>query len=269
MTLTEIKSELGRTGSQTPELDAQILLRLVSGRSQAQILAGDWRLSRRQRRRLDRLIRARPSQPLAYLTGRREFYGQTFLVDSRVLVPRPASEDLVGLAVELGRHPAVYDIGCGCGCLGLAYRLNQPGDYQLELIDNSPAALAVAELNARRLGCPVSFRLASVSDLSPADWRPGSLLLANLPYLDREKKSGHYRRCPELAAEPDAALFTGRRGLELYYQLWQRLGSGPAHLVLEADWQQHPRLIARAGLAGWRLLASRGRALAFGSSRGD
>lgn len=264
MTLTQISHQLEQSGSRTPALDARLLVSLVTGAAPAEILAGGWRLGWCQRRRLGRLIRRRRRQPLAYIAGQREFYGRTFLVDRRVLVPRPASEDLVDLALALGPHPAVYDIGCGSGCLGLSYQLNQSRPGRLYLIDNSPAALKLAGLNARRLGCLAELWPAAVARLSPDDWQPGSLLLANLPYLDQKLRADYCRRCPELAAEPPEALFTGRGGLELYRQLWPRLGTNPAHLVIEADHQQHPRLLAGAKSAGWRLLAGRGRALAFG-----
>ena len=268
MTLTEISHQLQQAGSQTPGLDARLLIGLVTSYDPNQVLTGDWRLTRREQQQLERLIQARSCQPLAYLTGEREFYGQTFLVDSRVLVPRPASEDLVDLALSLGPHSAVYDIGCGSGCLGLAYQLNQADPGPLYLVDNSGAALAVAKRNAQRLGCPANFWPTSIAALSPSDWQTGSLLLANLPYLDEQKKPAYYRRCPDLAAEPVEALFTGRQGLQLYRQLWQRLGSRPSHLVLEADWEQHPKLIAWASQAGWRLTTYRGRALAFVGPRG-
>lgn len=267
MTLTQISRRLEQSGSQTPALDARLLVGLATGAGQAEVLAGDWRLDWRQRRRLERLIRLRRRRPMAYIAGHREFYGQTFLVDDRVLIPRPASEDLVELALGLGPHPAVYDIGCGSGCLGLAYQLNQPGGG-LYLVDNSPAALGLARLNARRLGCRAEFWQMEIAELSPGVWQPGSLLLANLPYLDRERRAEYYRRCPDLAAEPSEALFAGRGGLQFYHQLWPRLGSRPVHLVIEADWQQHPRLLAAAGRFGWRLLAHRGRALALAAPPG-
>lgn len=263
MELKQVSRQLAQAGSSTPELDSRLLLALVTGLSPGRILAGDWQLNSGQRRRLAGLIEARAQTPLAYLRGRVEFFGLEFMVDRRVLVPRPESEDLVSLALELGPHRAVYDIGCGSGCLGLAYVANQRPPARLCLVDSSASALAVAARNADRLGLAAESWHKPVARLKPDDWEPGSLVLANLPYLDQKRQADHYRRCPELAAEPAGALFADRRGLAIYRQLWSRLGEGPRHLLLEADWDQRAALIARGRVFGWHLIGHRGLALAF------
>ncbi len=237
---------------------------MVTGLTPAQILAGDWQLSPDQEKQLADLVKARAQTPIAYLKGQVEFFGLDLSVDQRVLVPRPESEDVVSLALGLGHHQAVYDIGCGSGCLGLAYWANQSQPTQLYLVDSSADALAVAQKNASRLGCGAEFWLKSVADLGPNNWQPQSLLLANLPYLDQDEKRVHYQHCPDLRAEPPTALFAGRRGLAVYRQLWSRLGLGPSHLLIEADWPQRATLIAWGQRYGWQLIDHRGLALAFG-----
>ncbi len=267
MSLTDVSRRLRQNGSQTPALDGRLLIQLAGDLTEAQVLTGDYQLTPGQQRRLDQLIAARRQLPLAYLTGHREFYGHQFAVDPRVLIPRPTSEDLIDLALGLGPHPAVYDVGCGSGCLGLAYQLSCPVPTRyLYLVDASAAALAVARRNAQTLGCPASFWHRPVADLNPTVWQTDSLVLANLPYLDNRRRTETYRRCPDLTAEPPIALFSGRGGLQIYRQLWSRLGTRPRHLVLEADWPQHPILIAWARRFGWRLVGHRGLGLAFARS---
>ena len=264
MTLDQLRQKLRQRGSSTPELDGRLLLAMVTGLTVAQILAGDWQLSPKQAKQLSELVEARAQTPIAYLRGRVEFFGIDFNVDRRALVPRPESEDLVSLALSLAPHRAVYDIGCGSGCLGLAYQLNQSQPTKLHLVDSSAEALALAQENATRLACPAEFWLKSVADLEPEVWQPQSLVLANLPYLDQDEKEAHYQHCPDLRAEPPQALFANRRGLAIYRQLWPRLGPQPSHLLIEANYSQQATLIAQGKKYGWQLLSHRGLALAFG-----
>lgn len=263
MNLNQISQKLAEVGSPTPGLDGRLLVSLVTGLTPDRVLAGDWQLDETQKQHLGNLIAARAQTPVAYLRGRVEFFGLDFVVDDRVLVPRPESEDLVGLALELGPHRAVYDIGCGSGCLGLAYQSQQARPTRLHLIDSSPPAVTVAAENARRLGLAAETRIRAVAELEPQDWEDDSLVLANLPYLDQKQQADHYRHCPELAAEPPEALFAGRKGLAVYRQLWPRLGDKPKHLIIEADWSQRARLIAQGARHGWGLIGWRGLALAF------
>ena len=268
MTYDQLKKRLAGVGSSTPELDSQLLLGMVAGLKPAQIIAGDWQLDPAQLEHLESLVEARRQTPMAYLRGEVEFFGLKLAVDQRVLIPRPESEDLVSLALELGPHRAVYDVGCGSGCLGLAYLSGQKQPAELYLIDASAPALEVAQNNAARLGLPAEFWLRAVADLKPADYQKDSLILANLPYLDQARAPTYYQHCPQLAAEPAEALFAGQRGLAIYRQLLACLeGSGAGHLVLEVDWSQQAALIAWAKHYAWQLIAHRGLALAFASAK--
>lgn len=263
MTFDQIKQQLLEAGSSTPDLDSRLLLSMVSGLDPARIMAGDWSLDSAQTRRLGLLIKERAQTPMAYLLGSTEFFGLEFVVDRRVLVPRPESEDLVELALGLGPYRAVYDIGCGSGCLGLAYLANQNPKPDLYLVDPSIEALEVAKENARRLNLIADFWPLGIGDLKPDGWQKDSLILANLPYLDQNQTEAVYRRCPQLVAEPPQALFSGQKGLAIYRQLWPRLGLKPKHLIIEADWSQRAALIAQARRWGWSLLTHRGLALVF------
>ena len=99
-------------------------MELATDLPRVKILAGDFRIGYRQKIRLRRLVRRRKRLPLAYLKGEKEFYGRDFYVSRQTMIPRPESEDLIGLALgERKSFGHVYDIGAGSGCLGISYAL--------------------------------------------------------------------------------------------------------------------------------------------------
>ena len=147
-------------------------------------------------------------EPVAYLTGRKEFYGLPLQVDARVLDPRPDTETLVDWALEVIAplaSPRVVDLGTGSGAIALALQ-SQRTDAQVLAVDASTDALAVARANAERLGVPVQFQ--------PANWLAGvegsfDAIVSNPPYIPSAD--------PHLAAlthEPLQALASGADGLE-------------------------------------------------------
>lgn len=147
-------------------------------------------------------------EPVAYLTGRKEFYGLPLQVDARVLDPRPDTETLVDWALEVMAplaSPRVVDLGTGSGAIALALQ-SQRADAQVLAVDASTDALAVAQANAERLGLPVQFQ--------PANWLAGvegmfDAIVSNPPYIASAD--------PHLAAlthEPLQALASGSDGLD-------------------------------------------------------
>lgn len=158
-------------------------------------------------------------EPLAYITGHQGFYGLDFLVDSRVLVPRPDTETVVDAALSWAKkkeRPLVaVDVGTGSGCIALALAANN-ADLRIYAIDSSPKALTVARKNARRLD--LADRLMFLkSDLLEAV--PGiiSLLVANLPYIPNDEIE---HLMPEVRAhEPRLALDGGDDGLDLVHRV--------------------------------------------------
>lgn len=220
-------------------LDAQLLLLHVLGRGageRAWLLAHDGdELSAAARSAFLALCRRRADgQPLAYLTGEKEFFGLALRVDARVLVPRPDTETLVEWSLEVLRDrtaPRVIDLGTGSGAIALAIR-SARADAQVEAVDRSEGALAVAAANARSLQLPVHLRQAS--------WLEGAgrygLIVSNPPYVAE--------RDPHLAAlrhEPLEALASGADGLD---DLRAIVTAAPAHLepggwlLLEHGWDQ-------------------------------
>ena len=158
-------------------------------------------------------------EPLAYITGEREFYGRAFRVTRDVLIPRPETELLVEQAVEwlrvfpraAGAAPArVLDIGTGSGCIAVTLALEWP-DARIVATDVSPPALDVARANAERLGVGnrLEFRRTSLAAGVPAS----DLIVANPPYVpdaDRASLSPEVRDY-----EPASALFAGSDGLDV------------------------------------------------------
>lgn len=150
-------------------------------------------------------------EPVAYLTGEREFWSLPLRVTSATLVPRPDSETLVSWALDLplSAGARVLDAGTGSGAIALALATERPG-WCLSGLDRSPAALAVARENAVRLG------LTAVSFIA-SDWFAAlgaarfDLIVANPPYLAADDP---HLAGPELSHEPATALVAGASGLE-------------------------------------------------------
>ncbi|MEW5867977.1 MAG: peptide chain release factor N(5)-glutamine methyltransferase [Chloroflexota bacterium] len=210
--LREIVSRL-QAASESPGLDAQVLLAHVLGKSRPWVLAHpEVQLDAPQASTLAvALERLERGEPLPYVLGRWEFYGLELQVSPAVLIPRPETECLVEQALAwLRAHPGrrrVLDVCTGSGCIAVALAVNLPG-LQLLASDISFAALQVAGANARQHG--VSPRWLCVqADLLPPSAAPWDLICANPPYVPHEA-------LPELrvaAWEPRLALDGGPDGL--------------------------------------------------------
>src|SRR5438309_6611478 len=146
---------LRAAGIATAALDADVLLAHVLGITKEMLYAHpDTEMSHGAQRRYGELIdrRAR-GEPVAYLRGFKEFYGLRFVVDRRVLIPRPETEALVDAARELiaGRSLTVVDVGTGSGAIAVAIAANEPR-VRVIATDSSRDALAVAQANALSSG---------------------------------------------------------------------------------------------------------------------
>ena len=211
MTLAQALAAASALGLE--RLDAQLLLLHALGRGphgRAWLLAHDTdELAPSTHESFMELCARRAAgEPLAYIAGRKEFFGLELVVDRRVLVPRPDTETLVEWALELlpaGAQRLVVDLGTGSGEIALAIKHSRPGS-RVEATDRSEGALAVARANAARLGLDVDFRAAA--------WLAGcearyDLIVSNPPYVAVAD--------PHLAAlgsEPLEALAAGAEGLD-------------------------------------------------------
>lgn len=214
--LGEAERRLAAAGCETPGLDARVLLKHVTGRTDAGLIAGSRDpLDDGERRRFEDLVARRADRvPVAYLTGHREFFSVELEVSPAVLVPRPETETLVEAALEFlrgrsGSGPVtVVDVGTGTGAIPLALASEwEPerasgADLRLVAVDCSADALSVARRNAAR-GAPGRVALLR-GDLSTALRAARvDLLLSNPPYLTPAEIAAG---APELAFEPRLAL---------------------------------------------------------------
>lgn len=199
--------------------------------------------------RLDRV-------PLAYIVGYKEFYGRRFSVTPQVLIPRPESEAMIELLLELSGSDVtpktLLDVGTGSGCLGITAKLERPL-LRVVLSDTSSQALAVAAKNADTLGAEVTLQTQSLlsGQLEPLDY-----MLANLPYVDRS-----WQQSPELQHEPGQALYASDHGLALIKKLLEQTPrhlTPDGYLLLEADQRQHSTLITHAARQGLAHVTTRG-----------
>lgn len=208
------------------------------------------------------LARREAGEPVAYITGRREFYGLELRITPAVLIPRPETELLVDLALaRVPRDEArqVLDLGTGSGCIAIGIAHERPRT-RVAAVDHSPDAIALARENARSLGITgITF---TVGDwFMPVVGRCFDLIVANPPYVAADDP--HLRR-GDLRYEPQAALVGGADGLDalrtIIANAGRHLHAGGA-LLLEHGHEQGAacrRLLDAAGFHGvqtWRDLA--------------
>lgn len=209
-------------------LDARLLIEHVTGCARKDFIAAPERpVSAHELATLEALAGRRAAgEPLAYLVGWSEFRGLRLTVSPAVLVPRPETEELVGLALDKlsGRvAPRVLDLGTGSGAIPLAIKAARP-DAQVRAVDVSPAALAVAGENAARLGLAVDFIESDWYRKLPEGLRV-DLIVANPPYV---AAGDPHLDGDGLRHEPLLALTDGADGLRCLREI---VGGAPARLT--------------------------------------
>lgn len=256
---------LKEKGVESPRLDVECLLAKALDCDRLKVyLQYDRPLSREERTLLREWVSRRAKrEPLAYLLGRREFYGLPFEVDLSVLIPRPESELLVEKALAAldglpSEERLVLDLGTGSGCLAVAIAHEVP-DCRVWAVDVSPQALETAERNAKAngVGDRVQFRLGSwwgaLLETDPAKYQ---VIVANPPYISEGEKPD---LAPEITEfEPHGALFAGLDGLKDYKAIKEGLKGhltprGVAFLELNSNisgkieslWQDWPHEICQ------------------------
>jgi release factor glutamine methyltransferase len=240
-------------------VDAQILMLHAMSRplhDRAWLLAHDTDLLiTAQQHSWDQALQRRlQGEPVAYITGRKEFFGLTLNVDARVLDPRPDTEILVEWALELlpsGQPSRVLDLGTGSGAVALALQHQRPA-AQVTAVDASADALAVASANALRLNLPVQCVLSHWMDAVPGQFE---LIVSNPPYVAEGDP-----HLADLTHEPLQALTSGADGLDdirqIIAQAPSRLAPG-GWLLLEHGWDQAAPVQALLREAGFVQVQSR------------
>jgi release factor glutamine methyltransferase len=198
--------------SESPRLDAELLMGRVLGLSRAALIArGEEVLATEARSDFSRLLARRlAGHPVAYLTGTREFWSMALSVTPAVLVPRPETEVLVEMALQLlplDEERSILDLGTGSGAIALALASERPA-CRVTAADVSPEALTVASQNARALGVEhIRWRCGSWFD--PVRGERFDLIAANPPYVAAADPA-----LEKLSSEPLQALSPGPTGLE-------------------------------------------------------
>ena len=218
-------------------LDAELLMAHLLGVSRSDLLLHHLETSVDAAAYTALVARRAGGEPLAYITGHREFWSLDLAVTPDVLIPRPDSETLIEAAMAVqpaGTAPRILDLGTGSGCLLLAALTVWPDGQGLG-IDRSERALAVARGNAERLG------LTDRARFQAGDWGAGltdtyDIILSNPPYV----RTGDALPRDVAAFEPGSALFAGADGLEDYRRIVPDLcrllsSGGTAHLEIGHD----------------------------------
>ena len=245
---------LTAAGCHSPRLDAEVLLCEATGWDRTRILAEtDLRLPVGASREFAAMVRRRVRrEPVAYIVGRKGFRRLELLVDRRVLTPRPETELLVDVALEVTGEDStlsVLDVGTGSGAVALAVA-DEVAGARVTAIDTSMDALRVAQANADRLGLSDRVEVVSAGVASLPDG-PFDLLLANLPYVSELEWEGLAAEIRE--HEPREALVAGPTGIELIEELLGAIASlerRPGAVALEIGASQGSeveRLVRHAG----------------------
>jgi len=194
-------------GSGIETREARLLLAAATGFSEAAIVAFPERAlpAETQARFREYLKRRIGGEPVAYILGRKEFYGLELEVGPAVLIPRPETELLVDLALEKA-FSSVLDLGAGCGALALAIKKHRPA-AKVVAVEASAAALAVAERNALKHGLEIDLRHGRWFE--PLGAGRFDLIVSNPPYV-----AAGDPHLAELRFEPAAALVSGADGLD-------------------------------------------------------
>ena len=212
--LTSTTDYFKSKGVESPRLNIEHLLAHVLGKTRMDLyLEFDRPLGDTELNALRELVKRRSQGvPLQHLLGTVEFHGRTFISDSRALIPRPETEELVALLLKLDlpADARCLDVGTGSGVIALTLAAERP-EARVTAVDRSPNALTLARENATRLGLDGRVEFLE-SDLLAACAGPYDLVAANLPYIPVGDIAGLAR---EVQHDPMMALDGGRDGLEL------------------------------------------------------
>lgn len=255
--LVSATDALRAAGVDSPRLDAELLLARATGLDRSAFAAGpEQGVDAPAARAFGAMVRRRVRrEPVAYILGSKGFRGIELRCDGRALIPRPETELLVEVAVELG-PASVLDVGTGTGAIALAVA-DELAEVEVVAVDPSAAALSLARENAAALG--LGGRVRFEHGALPAAPRHFDLVVANLPYVRGSDWAGLQPEIREY--EPREALVSGENGLDAIRGL---LGAGldASAVALEVGEEQasevgdsivaagFPRVEIRCDLAG-------------------
>lgn len=195
--------------SDSPRLDAEVLLAFILKKDRSYLRAWPEKVLTLEQQQAFLALQTKRCEgiPIAYLVGEKEFWSLPLLVSNNTLIPRPATETLIELALKLlpQQHKRVLDLGCGSGAIALALATSKP-DWDIVAVDISQDAIAIAQQNAKRLACKNVQFIVSDWYSALAAQHQFELIISNPPYIahdDPHLLQGDVRFEPKLALVAD------------------------------------------------------------------
>ena len=229
--------KLNSAGVSTPRLDAEVILGHVLGVDRYRFITDpDRELSDNERSRFLRMIKRRlDREPVAYITGSKEFYSLDFIVGRDVLIPRPETELLVDLVIYYaGMNGSVLDLCTGSGAIAVAVK-HMRNDLAVSASDISKRALSVARKNSMKLLGRAAVKFYTGDLYEPFTGKTFDIIVCNPPYVNRDNASLLEK---ELFHEPSMALFADDNGRAVIRRV---ISGAAAHL------EEHGRLVMEIG----------------------
>jgi release factor glutamine methyltransferase len=258
--LTYAINKLNAAGIATARLDCLILLEDATGKDRAWLLAHpEFPINARTMNKLNSLIKRRAShEPLAYIRGKSEFYGRTFIVNQHTLEPRPESETMIELFKKLiyekpNAIKSVADIGTGSGCLAITAKLEVPGIHVFAT-DIDAFCIKAARQNAHTYNADAEIFRGDLILPVQSFITTQCALLCNLPYVP----DSHTINAAAMF-EPKHAIFGGLDGLDIYRRLFTQISSlakKPVYIFTESLPFQHTSLAQIAASSKYELVTS-------------
>lgn len=258
-------NRLTQTSCSTARLDILVLLEHVLGKDRTWILTHpESNIPTVSIQTLDSFLRRRlEREPLAYILGKKEFYGRNFVVTPDVLIPRPESEDIIEATKSLNCTNFI-DLGSGSGCLAISIAL-EIGNSKVIASDISEKALVIARKNAKNLNAKVDFVTSDLFESLGSSLLGNDLcIIANLPYVPDGLITS-----PEIKTEPKIALFAGNDGMDMYRKFWQEVRDldqkKPKFIITESLMTQHDAMSQFGKESGFSLQKTLGLIQLFNS----
>ncbi len=231
-----------QSGQLQSRVDAEALLLHILQKPRSYLYTWpEQTLSPQQYRQFCQLCQQRQQgQPIAYLTGQKEFYSRNFTVNTHTLIPRPETELLIDLALDyLADKPAnshILDLGTGSGIIAITLACETGNRHNIDAVDTSEQTLLIAQKNAKEHHAKVNFIQSNWFENLPH--KPYQLIISNPPYI--EQNDEHLQK-GDLRFEPLSALASGKQGMDAIKQIIQQskayLDKG-AMLMLEHGYNQ-------------------------------
>lgn len=205
------------------QLDAEVLLSFTIKKPKEFIYSHpEYKLTKVQQIKFQKIISRRTKyEPIAYITGQKEFFGLDFCVDKNVLIPRPETELLIEGVINYIKRVKlnIIDIGTGSGCIAITLKKYLP-KANVTATDISKHALNAAQKNAKKHKVKINFIQSDL--LKNLSNKKIDIIIANLPYLD-DKQKNQRTETRFLKHEPQLAFGGGKYGLEIYEKLFQQI----------------------------------------------